>query len=190
MASGQASGAVMKVTETSVKGVLILEPRVFGDNRGFFLESYNRRIMEEIGITDEFVQDNHSYSGRNVLRGLHYQVQRPQGKLIRVVLGEILDVAVDLRRKSPTFGRHAAIRLSGDDKRMLWIPAGLAHGFRVKSDGAHVLYKATDFYFPEFEHTITWNDPDLAIDWQLDGEPIISAKDRNGVSFHAAEVYE
>jgi dTDP-4-dehydrorhamnose 3,5-epimerase len=189
MAAGPASGAVMKATQTSVKGVLIIEPRVFADDRGFFLESYNRRVMKEIGITGEFVQDNHSFSAKNVIRGLHYQVQRPQGKLIRVVLGEILDVALDLRRTSPTFGRHEAVRLSADNKRMLWIPPGFAHGFRVISN-AHVLYKATDFYFPKFEHTIAWNDPDLAIDWQLQGAPVISAKDKKGTSFRKAEVYE
>jgi len=180
----------MKVTEASVKGVLIIQPRVFGDDRGFFLETYNRSMMQEIGIADEFVQDNHSFSAKNVIRGLHYQVRRPQGKLIRVVMGEVLDVALDLRRGSPTFGRHDAIRLSGEDKRMLWIPPGFAHGFCVRSEGAHVLYKTTDFYFPEFEHTILWNDPDLAIDWQLHGQPIISAKDRRGAPFRAAEVYE
>ena len=190
MAAGQASGAVMKVTQTSVQGVLILEPRVFVDDRGFFLEPYNQRTLQQIGITEDFVQDNHSYSVKNVLRGLHYQVQRPQGKLIRVVAGAILDVAVDLRRKSPSFGHYESVVLSGENKQMLWIPPGLAHGFRVISGDAHVLYKTTDFYFPEFEHTITWNDPQLAIDWQLNGAPIISEKDRKGVSFRAAEVYE
>lgn len=179
----------MKVTQASLEGVLILEPRVFGDSRGFFLESYNERAMEEAGIRERFVQDNHSYSGHNVVRGLHYQIKRAQGKLVRVIGGEILDVAVDMRRKSPTFGRAEAVRLSGENKRMLWIPPGFAHGFRVISEGAHVLYKATDFYFPEFEHTVAWNDPQLAIDWQLDGEPTISAKDRAGLPLSQAEVY-
>jgi dTDP-4-dehydrorhamnose 3,5-epimerase len=179
----------MKVTQASLAGVLILEPRVFGDSRGFFLESYNERVMAETGISERFVQDNHSYSEHNVVRGLHYQLKRPQGKLVRVIGGEILDVAVDLRRSSPTFGQAEAVRLSGENKRMLWIPPGFAHGFRVVSQGAHVLYKATDFYFPEFEHTVAWNDPYLAIHWELDGEPIISAKDRAGVPLSKAEVY-
>lgn len=190
MAAGQASGTLIKVTQSAVRGVLVLEPRVFGDERGFFLESYNRRAMEQVGITYDFVQDNHSFSTQNVVRGLHYQVQRPQGKLIRVVLGEILDVAVDLRRSSPTFGRHEAVRLSGDNKKTIWIPPGCAHGFRVISDGAHVIYKTTDYYFPEFEHTVAWNDPELGIDWQLSGPPIISAKDKKGVPFRKAEFYE
>jgi dTDP-4-dehydrorhamnose 3,5-epimerase len=179
----------MKVTESSLAGMVVLEPRVFGDERGFFLEGYNQRTMADLGIHERFVQDNHSFSGRNVLRGLHYQVQRPQAKLLRVVDGEILDVAVDLRRSSPSYGRWEAVRLSGENKRMLWIPAGFAHGFRVIK-GAHVLYKATDFYFPEFERTLAWNDPDLKIDWEMDGEPIISAKDRGGIPFGRAELYE
>lgn len=179
----------MKAIPTSLQDMLVLEPRVFGDARGFFLESYNQKVMAEIGINEVFVQDNHSCSNRNVLRGLHYQVQRAQGKLVRVVSGEILDVAVDLRRNSPSFGRWDAVRLSGDNKRMVWVPAGFAHGFRVLVDNTHVLYKTTDFYLPEFEHTILWNDPDLKIDWQLQGEPIISDKDRRGVSFRQAETY-
>jgi dTDP-4-dehydrorhamnose 3,5-epimerase len=180
----------MKAAKASLSGVLILEPRVFGDDRGFFLECYNEKTMAEIGIREHFVQDNHSFSTRGVVRGLHYQVQRPQGKLVRVVVGEILDVAVDLRRSSPSFGRWEAIRLSGQNQRMLWLPAGFAHGFRVISENAHVLYKATDFYAPELERTIAWNDPDLKIDWQLDGESIVSTKDRLGVPFRQAEVYE
>lgn len=190
MAAGHADSAVMKVTRASLEGVLILQPRVFGDERGFFLESYNQRVLEDAGIRQPFVQDNHSFSTRNVLRGLHYQMQRPQGKLVRAIGGEILDVVVDLRRCSPTFGGWEAVRLSGENKSMLWIPAGFAHGFRVVSESVHVLYKATDFYFPEFEHTIAWNDPDLKIDWQLDGEPIISKKDRAGLPFAQAKVYE
>jgi len=175
---------------TSLPGVFILEPRVFGDERGFFLESYNQKAMAAAGISDLFVQDNHSCSSRNVLRGLHYQVKQSQGKLVRVAEGEILDVAVDLRKSSPTFGSWEAVRLSGENKRMLWIPAGLAHGFRVISDKAHVLYKATDFYAPEHERTLAWNDAQLKIDWGLDGDPIVSAKDQRGVAFRDAEVFE
>ena len=189
----RAIGSVMdalKTIPTSLPGVFTLEPRVFGDERGFFFESYNRRIMAEVGILEEFVQDNHSCSSRNVLRGLHYQLKHPQGKLVRVVDGEILDVAVDMRRSSPTFGRWEAVRLSGENKRMLWIPAGFAHGFRVLSEKAHVLYKATDFYSPEHERTLAWNDPQLKINWELDGEPIVSAKDRRGVAFHDAESFD
>ena len=181
---------VIKKISTSLPGVFILEPRVFADERGFFFESYNQQRMAEVGIVETFVQDNHSCSSHNVLRGLHYQVKHPQGKLVRVVEGEILDVAVDLRRSSPTFRRSEAVRLSGDNKRMLWIPIGLAHGFRVLSDQAHVLYKATDFYAPEHERTLAWNDPDLNINWELDGEPIVSAKDQRGVAFRSADNYE
>jgi dTDP-4-dehydrorhamnose 3,5-epimerase len=181
----------MKKISTSLEGVLILEPRVFGDERGFFLESYNEQAMAELGIRERFVQDNHSCSARNVLRGLHYQVKRAQGKLVRVAEGEIIDVAVDLRRSSPTFGRWDAVRLSGENKRMLWIPVGMAHGFRVLSDKAHVLYKATDFYAPEHERTLAWNDAQLNIDWGLGAEkPIISAKDQRGTAFHDAEVFD
>ncbi len=181
----------MKATKASLAGLLILEPRVFGDERGFLLESYNQKTMAEVGIQESFVQDNHSFSQRNVLRGLHYQVQRPQGKLIRAVAGDILDVALDLRRRSSSFGRWEAVHLSGENQRMLWIPAGFAHGFRVLSDSAHVLYKTTEFYAPELERTIVWNDPELKIDWQLhDNQPILSAKDRLGVRFRQAEAYE
>ena len=181
--------AIKKIS-TSLPGVFILEPRVFGDERGFFFESYNQQIMSGVGIAEQFVQDNHSCSARNVIRGLHYQVKRPQGKLVRVVEGEILDVAVDLRRSSPSFGRWEAVRLSGENKRMLWIPVGLAHGFRVLSEKAHVLYKATDFYSPEHERTLAWNDPELKIDWELKGEPIVSAKDQRGAAFRDAESYD
>jgi dTDP-4-dehydrorhamnose 3,5-epimerase len=146
--------------------------------------------MVEAGIVDNFVQDNHSCSSRNVLRGLHYQVKHPQGKLVRVVEGEVLDVAVDMRRSSPNFGRWEAVRLSGKNKHMLWIPVGFAHGFRVLSEKAHVLYKATDFYAPVDERTLAWNDADLKIDWELDVEPIVSAKDQQGASFRDAECYE
>jgi dTDP-4-dehydrorhamnose 3,5-epimerase len=181
---------VLKKISTSLPGVFILEPRVFGDERGFFFESYNQQAMADAGITERFVQDNHSCSSRNVLRGLHYQVKHPQGKLVRVAEGEILDVAVDMRRRSPSFGNWEAVRLSGDNKRMLWIPAGFAHGFRVVSERAHVLYKATDFYAPEHERTLAWNDSHLKINWELDGEPIVSAKDQRGVAFRDAESYD
>ena len=180
----------LKKISTSLPGVFILEPRVFGDERGFFLESYNELAMAEAGITDKFVQDNHSCSSRNVLRGLHYQVKHPQGKLVRVADGEILDVAVDLRRSSPTFGKWEAVRLSGENKRMLWIPVGFAHGFRVLSEKAHVLYKATDFYSPEHERTLAWNDPRLKINWELDCDPTVSSKDQRGAAFEHAEVFE
>lgn len=180
----------MKAIETPLPGVLLLEPRVFGDSRGFFLESYNERTMAKFGIRHRFVQDNHSFSARNVLRGLHYQVKKPQGKLVRVLLGEILDVVVDLRRSSRSFGRSFSARLSGDNKQMIWIPPGFAHGFSVTSDTAHVLYKATDFYAPELERSLLWNDPSLEIDWQLQGEPILSEKDRKGVPLKSAEAYE
>jgi len=175
---------------TSLPGVVIFEPRVFGDERGFFLESYNEKAFVALGIEERFVQDNHSGSRRNVLRGLHYQIKQSQGKLVRVVEGEILDVAVDVRRSSPTFGGWEAVRLSGENKRMLWIPAGFAHGFRVVSESAQVLYKATDYYAPEHERTLAWNDPDLKIDWELDGEPIVSAKDQRGVALGDAETFE
>jgi dTDP-4-dehydrorhamnose 3,5-epimerase len=177
-------------TPTSLAGVLILEPRVFSDERGFFFESYNQEGMAKLGITERFVQDNHSFSTRNVVRGLHYQVEHAQGKLVRVGEGEILDVVVDLRRSSPTFGYSEAVRLSGENKRMLWIPVGLAHGFSVSSEKAHVLYKTTDFYAPEHERTLAWNDPSLKIDWGLQGEPIVSDKDRRGVLLRDAETFD
>jgi dTDP-4-dehydrorhamnose 3,5-epimerase len=180
----------MKKIETSLAGVMVLEPRVFSDDRGFFLESYNERSFAEIGIREHFVQDNHSYSARNVIRGLHYQLGKPQGKLVRVVTGEILDVALDLRRRSATFGKWQSFALSGENKRMLWIPSGFAHGFRVVSEAAHVLYKATDFYAPEQERTVAWNDPQLKIDWQLKGEPIVSPKDQQGASFGESETFD
>lgn len=180
----------IKKTQTALKGVFLLEPRVFADDRGFFLESYNQRAMAEIGIMERFVQDNHSCSVRNVLRGLHYQIKQVQGKLVRVAEGEILDVAVDLRRSSPSFGKWAAERLSGANHRMLWIPPGFAHGFCVTSERAHVLYKSTDLYAPEYERTLAWNDPDLKIDWQLSGTPIVSAKDQHGVFLRQAETFE
>ena len=180
----------MKATPTPLAGLLLLEPKVFGDARGFFLESYNEKVMADLGIRERFVQDNQSFSTRNVLRGLHYQICHPQGKLVRVVAGEILDVAVDLRRSSLSFGKwHGAI-LSGENKHMFWIPPGFAHGFRVVSEGAHVLYKATDFYHPECERTLAWNDPEVNIDWRLEGEPIVSAKDALGLPFSRVETFE
>jgi len=185
--AAQISALSMKVTTTPLSGVLLLEPKVFRDDRGFFLESYNQTALNELGIRGSFVQDNHSWSGKNVLRGLHYQVHpHPQGKLVRVIGGEILDVAVDLRRGSPTFGKWHGAKLSGENFKMLWIPAGFAHGFHVLSASAHVLYKATDFYHPECERTLAWNDPDLAIDWDLKGAPIVSAKDAVGISLKDA----
>lgn len=180
----------MKKIETSLAGVFMLEPRVFGDARGFFLESYNERVMAELGIREKFVQDNHSYSTCNVVRGLHFQTEHAQGKLVRVIVGEILDVVVDLRRSSPTFGKWEGVTLSGDNRRMIWIPPGFAHGFRVASADAHVLYKATEFYSPQHERTLLWNDPGLKIDWQLNGAPIVSAKDQAGVPFRQIPIFD
>jgi dTDP-4-dehydrorhamnose 3,5-epimerase len=180
----------MKAIPTKLAGVFILEPRVFNDHRGFFLESYNERTMADLGITARFVQDNHSCSECNVLRGLHYQLEHAQGKLVRVIIGEILDVAVDLRRSSPTYGKWIAERLSEENKRILWIPSGFAHGFRVLSEKAHVLYKTTDFYDASAERTLAWNDPDLNIDWQLDSPPILSAKDARGMALREAPAFE
>ena len=180
----------MKIIPTQIPEVLILEPRVFADDRGFFLESYNHKAFAETAnITAEFVMDGHSRSGQNVLRGLHYQIQQPQGKLVRVVVGEILDVAVDIRKSSPTFGQWVSCLLSAENKRQLWIPEGFAHGFYVVSQVAEVLYKTTDYYAPQHERTLLWNDPDLAIDWQLTTEPILSAKDQAGQPLKIAEVY-
>jgi dTDP-4-dehydrorhamnose 3,5-epimerase len=180
----------MNVRETPLSGALILEPKIFDDQRGFFLESYNEKVFADLGIRDRFVQDNHSYSTRGVLRGLHYQVRKPQGKLVRVVSGEVLDVFLDLRRSSPSFGRWHALRLSGENRRMAWIPAGFAHGFQVLSDGAHVLYKSTEFYAPKLERTILWNDPEIAIKWESALEPVLSDKDKKGTQFRDAELFE
>jgi dTDP-4-dehydrorhamnose 3,5-epimerase len=188
-ATGSAVDGLKKIP-TALPEVFILEPRVFGDERGFFFESYNQRLMAEVGIVERFVQDNHSSSSRNVVRGLHYQLKHPQGKLVRVAEGEILDVAVDMRRSSASFGRWEAVRLSSENKRMLWIPAGFAHGFRVLSEKAQVLYKATDFYAPEHERTVIWNDASLKINWELDGEPIVSAKDQRGMAFRDAPSFD
>jgi dTDP-4-dehydrorhamnose 3,5-epimerase len=180
----------MKAHPTSITGALILEPRVFADDRGFFLESYSERVFSELGIRDKFVQDNHSCSKRGVLRGLHYQVGKPQGKLVRVVSGEVLDVFLDLRKSSPSFGRWHSATLSGENRLVAWIPPGLAHGFYVLSDVAHVLYKSTEFYFPELERTVLWNDPELKIDWGKLVEPLLSDKDKKGTQFRNVELFE
>jgi dTDP-4-dehydrorhamnose 3,5-epimerase len=180
----------MKFTATPIPGVLLLEPKVFGDSRGFFLESYNEKTMAEGGIRDPFVQDNHSFSARNVLRGLHYQIRCPQGKLVRAIAGEIFDVVVDLRRSSPAFGNWHGVTLSGENQQMLWIPPGLAHGFLVCSESVHVLYKATDYYAPEHERTLAWNDAEVGIAWPTMGTPVVSAKDSRGVSLREAETFE
>ena len=180
----------MRVTPTAIPDVRLVEPRVFGDARGFFYESWNRRALEAAGIDAEFVQDNHSRSARGVLRGLHYQVRHPQGKLVRVVTGEVFDVAVDLRRASPTFGRHVAVTLSAENKRMLWVPPGFAHGFCVTSESADFLYKTTDYWYPEHERTLLWNDPALGIAWPVDGTPLVAAKDAAGTPLANAELYD
>ncbi len=171
----------MNVIQTGIPGLLIIEPLVFGDERGFFYESFNQRSWEEkTGLKATFVQDNHSRSKHNVLRGLHYQEKQPQGKLIRVIAGEVYDVAVDIRRDSPSFGRWEAVTLSAGNKRQLWIPEGFAHGFLVLSEVAEFLYKTTDYWAPQYERVIAWNDPTLAIAWPLQGDPSLSAKDQSG----------
>jgi dTDP-4-dehydrorhamnose 3,5-epimerase len=180
----------MKVIPTALPDVVVLEPQVFGDARGFFFESYNVRTLASLGIRQPFVQDNHSRSSRGVLRGLHYQIKQPQGKLVRTAAGAVYDVAVDIRRRSASFGRWAGVELSAENKRMLWIPPGFAHGFLVLSDHADFLYKTTDFYAPAYEHTLAWDDPDIGIEWPLAGEPILSTKDRAGVRLRDAEVFE
>jgi dTDP-4-dehydrorhamnose 3,5-epimerase len=179
----------MTVTLTSIPEVLLLQPRVFEDARGAFFESYNRRRFAENGIQSEFVQDNQSVSKKNVLRGLHYQIRQPQGKLVRVLRGQIFDVAVDCRRFSSFFGKSVHVTLSAENRQMLWIPAGFAHGFLVLSETAEVLYKTTDFYAPEFERTLMWNDPYLAIPWPVP-EPLLSDKDQEGSIFANAELFE
>lgn len=180
----------MNVFPTEIPEVLIIEPRVFQDDRGFFLESYNTKAFaDKAGIVGEFVQDNHSRSTQNVLRGLHYQIEQAQGKLVRAVVGSIFDVAVDIRKQSPTFGRSVSCVLSAENKRMLWVPPGFAHGFLVMSEVAEVLYKATDYYAPQHERCILWNDPDLAINWALSAQPILSSKDQAGKPFKLADVY-
>ena len=182
----------MKVVRTSIPELLILEPRVFGDARGFFMESFNARTFAEVtGLETDFVQDNHSRSKRGVLRGLHYQLRQAQGKLVRVASGRVFDVAVDMRRSSPTFGRWEGVELSEDNHRQFWVPPGFAHGFVVLSETADFLYKTTDYYAPEHERCLAWDDPTVAVDWQLEGiEPLLSAKDRVGKSLAEAEAFD
>ena len=180
----------MIVTPTAIPDVKLVEPKVFGDARGFFFESWNRRALAAAGIDVEFVQDNHSRSRRGVLRGLHYQVERPQGKLVRVVAGEVFDVAVDLRRSSPTFGRWVGVTLSADNRRMFWVPPGFAHGFVVLSESADFLYKTTEYWFPEHERTLLWNDPEVGIVWPFDGAPTVAPKDAAGTPLAAAPTYD
>ena len=181
----------MNISSTVIPDVLVIEPDVYEDHRGFFFESYNKDSFEKnTGVKSNFVQDNHSMSSQGVLRGLHYQVIKPQGKLVRVISGEVFDVAVDLRRSSATFGQWAATLLSEANRKQLWIPAGFAHGFIALSSTAELLYKTTDYYAPEFERCIKWDDDELAIDWQYDGKPIVSEKDEQGVPFSTAELFE
>jgi len=181
----------MNVINTAIRDIKIIEPKVFGDERGFFYESYNKRLFEEkAGISREFVQDNHSRSNRGVLRGLHYQILQPQGKLVRVTTGEVFDVAVDIRKSSATFGRWVGVTLSAANRRQLWIPEGFAHGFLVLADNTEFLYKTTDYYAPEFERCIYWNDAVLAIDWPCSDAPLVSEKDAKGALFSAAELFE
>ncbi|MFZ6749292.1 dTDP-4-dehydrorhamnose 3,5-epimerase [Undibacterium sp. Ren11W] len=181
----------MNIVNTAIADVLIIEPKVFGDERGFFFESFNQRRFNELtGTNLQFVQDNHSRSAKNVLRGLHYQIQQPQGKLVRVVQGSVYDVAVDIRRSSATFGQHVGVELSAENKRMLWVPPGFAHGFVVLSDTAEFLYKTTDYWAPEFERSIAWNDPAINILWPIQGEPSLSVKDQQGKLLAEAEHFE
>ncbi|MCX7218000.1 MAG: dTDP-4-dehydrorhamnose 3,5-epimerase [Burkholderiales bacterium] len=180
----------MNIVTTAIADVLIIEPEIFGDERGFFFESFNQRQFNELTRTNlQFVQDNHSRSVKNVLRGLHYQIQQPQGKLVRAIEGTVYDVAVDIRRNSATFGQHVGVELSAENKRMLWVPPGFAHGFLVLSDTAELLYKTTDYWKPEFERSIAWNDPSIGIHWQLDAEPILSRKDRHSNPLKSAELF-
>lgn len=177
-------------TPTALPEVIVLEPKVFGDARGFFFESFNQRDFEQAtGVTQAFVQDNHSRSSKGVLRGLHYQIQHPQGKLVRVAAGEVFDVAVDLRRSSPNFGKWVGVLLSAENKRQLWVPAGFAHGFVATSEIAEVLYKTTDYWFPEHERSLLWNDPTVAVEWPVDGMPTLAAKDASGKLLAEAEVF-
>jgi dTDP-4-dehydrorhamnose 3,5-epimerase len=181
----------VRVIPTEIPGVIVLEPKVFGDERGFFFESYNRATLADAaGITDEFVQDNHSRSTRGVLRGLHYQIKQPQGKLVRVIAGEVFDVAVDVRRRSPTLGKWVGAVLSAQNRRMAWIPRGFAHGFVVLSEAAELLYKTTDFYAPHHERCIVWNDPAIGIQWPLSGRPTLSARDQAGRPLAEAELFD
>lgn len=180
----------MNIIQTAIPDLLMVEPKVFGDERGFFFESFNRRKFAELTGRDvDFVQDNHSRSVKNVLRGLHYQIQHPQAKLVRVVQGAVLDVAVDIRKSSPTFGQHVTAELSAENKRMFWIPEGFAHGFVVLTDSAEFLYKTTDYWYPEHERCIRWDDPSLGVNWSLTEAPLLSGKDANGLDFHRAEVF-
>lgn len=179
----------MRAVPAEIPDVLIIEPKVFGDARGFFFESWNRRSFAGLGLDVEFVQDNHSRSERNVLRGLHYQIEHAQGKLVRAIAGEVFDVAVDLRRGSKTFGKWVGFTLSAENKRMAWIPPGFAHGFCVVSEAAEFLYKTTDYWSPEHERTVIWNDPDLAIPWPLSGPPLLASKDAVGKRLAEAEIY-
>jgi dTDP-4-dehydrorhamnose 3,5-epimerase len=179
----------VNVTPTALPDVLLVEPRVFGDTRGFFYESWNQRAFAAAGLEATFVQDNHSRSVRNVLRGLHYQIEHAQGKLVRVTHGEVFDVAVDIRRSSPTFGRWVGLGLSAENKRMLWIPPGFAHGFLVLSEAAEFLYKTTDYWYAEHERTLLWNDPALGIDWPVQGVPLLAAKDADGRPLASADLY-
>ena len=179
----------MNVSPTALPGVLLVEPRVFGDDRGFFFESYNKRAFAAAGIDATFVQDNHSRSRRGVLRGLHYQLEHAQGKLLRVASGEVFDVVVDVRRSSPAFGRAMGVTLSSGNRRMLWVPPGFAHGFLALSESVDFLYKTTDYWYPEHERTLLWNDPALAIEWPLAGYPIVNAKDAAGLPLAAVDVY-
>ena len=180
----------MKVTPTALAGVKLIEPQVFGDDRGFFMESWNARTFAAAGIDATFVQDNHSRSRKGVLRGLHYQIEHPQGKLVRCVAGEVFDVVVDLRRSSPTFGRAVGLSLSAQNHRMLWVPPGFAHGFLTVSDFAEFLYKTTDYWYPEHERSLLWNDAALAIEWPVSGTPILTAKDAAGTPLANAAVYD
>jgi dTDP-4-dehydrorhamnose 3,5-epimerase len=180
----------MPIQTTAIPDVLIIEPKVFGDERGFFYESFNARsFAEQTGVNAQFVQDNHSKSVKGVLRGLHYQIQQPQGKLVRVVAGEVFDVAVDIRKHSPTFGQWVGVVLSAENKRQMWVPKGFAHGFLVTSESAEFLYKTTNYYAPEFERSIVWNDPAIGIQWPIAGEPTLSNKDKAANTLNEAEVF-
>ena len=181
----------MNIQTTSLADVLIIEPKVFGDERGFFFESFNsKKFSEAVGQSLNFVQDNHSRSSRNVLRGMHYQIRQPQGKLVRVITGEVFDVAVDIRKNSPTFGKWTGVLLSAENKRQLWIPPGFAHGFVVTSEYAEFLYKTTDYWAPEYERSLSWKDPAIGIEWPINGEPILSEKDKVAKNLADAEVFE
>lgn len=181
----------MQVTATSVPEVLVIEPKVFGDERGFFFENFNRKLLaEKAGLTADFVQENHSRSAKGVLRGMHYQIQHPQGKLVRVVRGSVFDVSVDIRKSSPNFGRWVGVGLSEKNHRQVWVPPGFAHGFLVLSESADFLYKTTDYWYPEHERCICWNDPTIGIDWPLNGGPTLSHKDAHGDKIADAEVFE